>query len=82
MVLEANMLMMRPEVQEVFRAMEREEKEAGSGSKQQRGQQRGQQREIYPFRHDGDDTAQLAERSTTVARTGSAIVAAANARKR
>ena len=49
MVLEANMLMMRPEVQEVFRAMEREEKEAGSGSKQQRGQQRGQQREIYPF---------------------------------
>ena len=78
MVLEANMLMMRPEVQEVFRAMEREEKEAGSGSKQQRGQQR----EIYPFRHDGDDTAQLAERSTKVARTGSAIVAAANARKR
>lgn len=78
MVLEANMLMMRPEVQEVFRAMKREEKEAGSESKQQRGQQRGR----YPFRHDGDDTAQLAERSTTVARTGSAIVAAANARKR
>ena len=38
------------------------------------------QRGRYPSRHDGDDTAQLVERSTAVARTGSAIVAAANAR--